>query len=68
GIKFNMAAGVAWIATLIICVLLVKSGHPMFQLYFVALPGWFIASALYIVISKYQQKGQSVEQPEGQLA
>jgi len=53
---FNLAAGVAWIATLLICVALVKSGNPIFQLYFVALPGWFIASALYIGISKLTQK------------
>lgn len=58
GIQINWAAGVAWIATLAICVGLVKSGNPMFQLYFVALPGWFIASALYIMISKFQQKGE----------
>lgn len=55
-IKFNLAAAVAWLATLAICVALVKSGKPMFQIYFVALPGWFIASTLYIAISKLQQK------------
>jgi purine-cytosine permease-like protein len=58
-ISVNWAAGIAWIATLAICVALVKSGHPLFQLYFVALPGWFIASALYVVISKLQQKGDA---------
>ena len=57
GLKINVAAGIAWLATLAICVALVKSGNPIFQLYFVALPGWFIASALYIVISKLTQKG-----------
>ena len=56
GIKINWAAGIAWIATLAVCVVLVKSGNPMFQLYFVALPGWFIASGLYIVLSKFTQK------------
>ena len=56
-IEINWAAGIAWIATLIICVALVFSGKPIFQLYFVALPGWFIASALYIGLSKFQQKG-----------
>lgn len=56
-IAINWAAGIAWIATLIICVALVFSGKPIFQLYFVALPGWFIASALYIGLSKFQQKG-----------
>jgi len=55
-LKINWAAGIAWLATIAICVSLVKSGNPMFQLYFVALPGWFIASCLYIVLSKIQQR------------
>ncbi len=59
GITINWAAGMAWIATLAICVALVMSGNPIFQLYFVALPGWFIASALYIIISMLQQKGEA---------
>jgi purine-cytosine permease-like protein len=57
GISFNWAAGVAWFVTLSICVALVMSGNPMFQKFFVALPGWFVASALYIGVSKLQQKG-----------
>jgi purine-cytosine permease-like protein len=60
GLKINWAAGIAWIATLIICLLLVRSGKPMFQLYFVALPGWFIASVIYIVLSKLIQKKELV--------
>jgi purine-cytosine permease-like protein len=57
GLKINWAAGLAWFLTLAICIGLVKSGNPIFQLYFVALPGWFIASAIYTVLSKLQQKG-----------
>jgi purine-cytosine permease-like protein len=57
GLKINWAAGAAWIVTLVICVALVKSGHPAFQIYFVSLPGWFIACALYIGLSKWMQKG-----------
>ncbi len=60
GLRINWAAGIAWIATLVICVALVLSGKPQFQLYFVALPGWFIATALYIGISKFTQKGLDV--------
>jgi purine-cytosine permease-like protein len=56
GLKINWAAGIAWLATLAICVGLVKSGNPLFQLYFVALPGWFIAAALYTGLSKLMQK------------
>jgi purine-cytosine permease-like protein len=59
GLKINWAAGIAWFATLAVCVGLVKSGHPLFQLYFVALPGWFIASVIYTVLSKLQQKGSA---------
>jgi purine-cytosine permease-like protein len=60
GLKINWAAGIAWIATLAICVALVKSGNPLFQLYFVALPGWFIAAALYTGLSKWMQKEERV--------
>jgi purine-cytosine permease-like protein len=56
-LKINWAAGIAWIATLVICVGLVLTGHPAFQIYFVSLPGWFIACGLYIVLSKFQQRG-----------
>lgn len=55
-LKINWAAGIAWIATLVMCVSLVQSGHPAFQIYFVSLPGWFIACALYIILSKIQQR------------
>jgi purine-cytosine permease-like protein len=59
-LKINWAAGIAWLATLGICVALVKSGKPAFQIYFVSLPGWFIASLLYVVISKFTQKGENL--------
>ncbi|MCP4451082.1 MAG: hypothetical protein GY809_06450 [Planctomycetes bacterium] len=55
GKQFNVAAGAAWIVTLVIAFLLVK--YAGIQIYFVSLPGWFVAAALYIVVSKfYQQK------------
>ncbi len=56
-LKINWAAGAAWLVTVAVCLLLVKSGHPMFQIYFVSLPGWFLACAIYIGASKLQQKG-----------
>lgn len=58
-LKINWAAGIAWIATLVVCVALVKSGKPQFQIFFVSLPGWFIAAGLYIALSKLQQKGNA---------
>ncbi len=54
GTTFNAAAGVAWILTLVICIALVLYGG--IEIYFVSLPGWFIAAALYIVVSKLYQK------------
>ena len=60
GKLFNWAAGLAWFITLGTCLILVK--FVGIQIYFVSLPGWFVAAILYIVISKlYQQKVRSVE-------
>ena len=60
GSKFNPAAGIAWLATLAICLMLVYSkieirGVKPFQIYFVSLPGWFMAAILYIVFSAVYQ-------------
>ncbi len=63
GTAFSMPAAIAWIATLVICLGLVNSGYEMasgfkpFQIYFVSLPGWFIAALLYIVVSGIVQHG-----------
>lgn len=54
GITFNWAAGAAWLVTLAVCLWAVKSGYT--QLYFVSLPGWFVAAALYLVGSKLLQR------------
>jgi hypothetical protein len=62
GIRFNWAAGVTWFATLGICTWLVLGGHT--QIFFVSLPGWFIASVLYIVLSSfYQRTARSARSP-----
>lgn len=52
--SFNFAAGLAWFITLGVCCWLVQSGRV--GLYFVSLPGWFVAAALYIIISIFYQK------------
>jgi len=60
GRHFNWAAGAAWLGTLAVClgiVFIVGS----WTLYFVALPGWFIASAIYVLLSRaYQKQGVPV--------
>ncbi len=54
---FNWAAGLTWFLTLGTCYLLVKFAGV--QIFFVSLPGWFVAAALYVMLSKlYQQKFQ----------
>jgi purine-cytosine permease-like protein len=52
--SFNWAAGLTWFLTLAICVLLVRFAG--IQIYFVSLPGWFIAAILYVGLSKIYQK------------
>jgi len=42
GRAFNWAAGSAWILTIAACVSLVKFGG--MQIFFVSLPGWFVAA------------------------
>ncbi|QNN24691.1 hypothetical protein HED60_21245 [Planctomycetales bacterium ZRK34] len=53
--SFNLAAGLTWFITLGVCWALVN--YAGVQIFFVSLPGWFVAAALYIVLSKlYQRK------------
>lgn len=53
--SFNWAAGLTWFLTLTICILLVNLAG--IQIFFVSLPGWFIAAGLYLILSKiYQSK------------
>lgn len=54
GISFNWAAGGAWLITLAVCVALVQFAGV--QVFFVGLPGWFVAAALYLVLSKLYQR------------
>ena len=61
-VRFNWAAALTWFMTLGTCVALVLSAGV--QIFFVGLPGWFVASALYIVLSKVYQK----HHPRGVIA
>jgi purine-cytosine permease-like protein len=49
GLAINPAAAVAWLATIAFCTALVLKGG--MQIYFVSLPGWFMAALLYVVLS-----------------
>lgn len=54
GSRFNWAAAIAWVVTLGVCVSLVIKG--VVGLYFVSLPGWFVAAALYMIFSVLVQR------------
>ncbi|MHC4882658.1 MAG: purine-cytosine permease family protein [Planctomycetota bacterium] len=51
---FNWAAGLTWFITLGVCWWLVQTGRV--AIYFVSLPGWFFAAAMYVVLSFLYQK------------
>jgi purine-cytosine permease-like protein len=53
GLDFNWAAGAAWFVTLAACAWLVLFGG--IEIFFVSLPGWFIAAVVYIVASRLVQ-------------
>lgn len=55
GRSFNLAAALAWWVTLAVCLWVAVSGR--LQIYFVGLPGWFIAAAIYAVVSRIVQAG-----------
>jgi purine-cytosine permease-like protein len=52
GSRFNLAAALAWFATVAVCLLVVRwLGNSV--LFFVSLPGWFLAAALYVALSRW---------------
>ena len=54
GKTFNLAAALAWLVTLGTAWALVKFAGV--QIFFVSLPGWFVAAIIYIAVSKIYQK------------
>ena len=54
GRSVNWAAGAAWIVSVAVSTVLVQSGG--LQIYFVSLPGWFVAAILYVVLSQVMQR------------
>ena len=53
GKSFNTSAAIAWIFTLIFCLFLNK--YAGVEIFFLGLPGWFVAAMLYLVSSKIIQ-------------
>ncbi|RKY07357.1 MAG: hypothetical protein DRP66_06875 [Planctomycetota bacterium] len=54
GKLFNWAAGLAWFVAFGVCCILVKFANV--QIFFVSLPGWFVAAFVYIIVSMVYQK------------
>lgn len=57
GVSFYLPPAVAWFATLLICVALNK--WLGMQIFFLALPAWFISALIYLVFSKSAQRTSS---------
>ena len=58
GIRFNVAAGFTWVATLAVCLL--ANIFLGIEIFFLGLPAWFLAAILYLVVSKMYQKKLNV--------
>ncbi|MBN1351186.1 hypothetical protein JXJ21_17335 [candidate division KSB1 bacterium] len=54
----NWAAAAAWIVTLGICLLLNLNAG--IEIFFLAIPGWFIAALIYIALSKFTQSNYKI--------
>jgi len=55
GLDFNWSAGLTWFITLLVCLLI--NIYWGIEIFFLGLPGWFIAAALYVGLSLiYQRK------------
>jgi len=54
GLSFYFPPAVAWVMTLLFCIALNKFLH--IEVFFLSLPGWFMATLLYIVFSKFKQQ------------
>ena len=54
GIRFSWQAGITWIGTLLLCLFL--NLYYGIEIFFLGLPGWFIAAGVYILFSKILQK------------
>jgi cytosine/uracil/thiamine/allantoin permease len=56
GTGFNVAAALTWILTLVFCLgLNLVAG---IEIFFLGLPGWFVATVLFVLLSKMFQRKQ----------
>lgn len=53
GKSVNWAPALAWLVTVAVCLVAVNKGY--IGLYFASLPGWFVAAALYLGLSRILQ-------------
>lgn len=53
GMDFNWSAGLTWFITLLLCLFI--NLYMGVEIFFLGLPGWFIAVLLYVGLSKMQQ-------------
>lgn len=58
GQGFYWPAALAWGLTLLVCLGSVMAGY--IEIYFVSLPGWFLAATLYLVLSRLTQGRRQV--------
>jgi len=63
GGRTNAAAAAAWVLAVGVCTWLVRRAGV--QIYFVSLPGWFVASLTYLAVSYWQQTSLRAESPQG---
>lgn len=66
-IKFNWAAAVTWVLTLVICLALNRWNG--LEIFFLGLPGWFVAVIIYTIGSKIMQRAKApvATQPDNPL-
>jgi len=57
GSRWSWPAALAWFGTLAACAWLVLSGG--LQIYFVSLPGWFVAALVYLACSRAMQRKEA---------
>ena len=59
GKSINFAAAAAWVLTLLFSLFLNQSYGV--EIFFLGLPGWFVAAGVYLVVSRIIQKSSSSE-------